>query len=163
MFKPLLEHESWLGLIPAEHVQRPGTDRMATIGHNIALQYARRILFNDPGLSLKAVGKVSFKDLLLDDDFSFEDVVNFVRMWEMRMGFGLVWWKDSTLEALAMLLSNGEHINAANVGDPSEFDYIYAEFGGLNTEICQRIDSQWSEAGSSIGRTNEQCRMKLGG
>jgi hypothetical protein len=41
------------------------------------------------------------------------------------MRFGLVWWKDSTLEALAMLPSNGEHSNAANVGDPSEFDYVY--------------------------------------
>jgi hypothetical protein len=42
------------------------------------------------------------------------------------MRFGLVWWKDSTLEALAMLPSNGEHSNAANVGDPSEFDYVYS-------------------------------------
>lgn len=134
-FKPLLEREAMLALISAEHVKQPGIDRMATISHNIALQYSRRVLFNDPVLSLKAHDKVSFKDLILDDDFSFEDVVNFVRIWEMRMEFGLVWWKDSTLEALAMLLSNGKHSNAANVGDPSEFDYIYAEFGGPNTEI----------------------------
>jgi hypothetical protein len=124
-----------LGLIRAEHVQQPGIDRFATIMHNIALQYARRILFNDPALSLKAVDKVSFKDLILDDDFSFEDLIKFDHIWEMRMGFGLVWWKDSTLEALAMLPSNGERSNAANVGDPSEFDYIYAEFGRPNTEI----------------------------
>ena len=125
-----------LGSIPAEHVQQPGIDRLSTIMHNTALQYARRILFNDPVLFLKAVDKVSFKDLILDEDFSLEDLVKFDHIWEKRMGFGIVWWKDSILEALAMLPSNGEHSsNAANVGDPSEFDYVYAEFGGPHTEV----------------------------
>jgi hypothetical protein len=100
----------------------PGIIRFTTIMHNITLQYARRILFYDPVLSLKALNKVSFKDLILDDDFSIEDLKNFFELWTKRTAIGLLWWKDSTLEALAMLSSDGKLNNAANVGDPSGFN-----------------------------------------
>jgi hypothetical protein len=69
------------------------------------LQYARRILFHDPVLSLKALDKVPFKDFILDDNFSLEDLAKFFVIWTKRLEIGLLWWKDSTLEALAMLFS----------------------------------------------------------
>ena len=37
-------------------------------------QYARRAIFYDPVLYLRSIGKVSFKDFVLYDDASMEDV-----------------------------------------------------------------------------------------
>jgi hypothetical protein len=39
-------------------------------------------------------------------------------MFEGRVGFGLLWWKDSVQEAIAMASPVG---TAANVGNPSEY------------------------------------------
>lgn len=84
------------------------------------MQYARRAILHEPVLSLKAMGKVSFKDLILDDDFSMEDAARFCIMLMQRMALGLLWYKDSLVEALAILPCNGEIGSTANVGNPSE-------------------------------------------
>jgi hypothetical protein len=127
--EPFLEREAMMQAIldmarahGEQASENPGIIHFMTIMHNIMLQYARRILFHDPVLSLKALNKVSFKDLILDDDFSVEDLENFFELWTKRTAIGLLWWKDSTLEAFAMLSSDGKPNNAANVGDPSGFN-----------------------------------------
>lgn len=117
--EPFIKCDEIVEVMGIKDLQNPGVKRITTIMHNIMIQYARRILFHDPVLSLKAIGKVSFKDLILDDNFSFEDMVKFLVALQNRMGFGLLCWKDSTLEALAMLPSgSGEPNNAASVGNP---------------------------------------------
>ncbi|KAJ7487083.1 hypothetical protein FB451DRAFT_1228693 [Mycena latifolia] len=63
-------------------------------------QYFRRIVFHDPNLFAKSLNKVSFKDLVMDDDFGMEDVMRVLRMLARRLTFGLTWWKDSLTEAL---------------------------------------------------------------
>ncbi|PBK75973.1 hypothetical protein ARMSODRAFT_1080127 [Armillaria solidipes] len=78
-------------------------------------QYARRILFHEPTLYLKTLDKVSFKDLFLDDDFDFVDLIRFVIVWMKRLEFGLPWWKDSVIEALTLAGRPGS--NTANLGD----------------------------------------------
>ncbi|KAJ7478764.1 hypothetical protein B0H11DRAFT_2234218 [Mycena galericulata] len=82
---------------------RPNNDETRKIGKiiNIAFaQYFRRIVFHDPHLFAKSLGKISFKDLVMDDDFGFEDVQRIMLMMEKRMTFGLIWWKDSLTEAI---------------------------------------------------------------
>jgi hypothetical protein len=101
-------------LVDSQNLQHHGLERIAIIIHNIILQYARRILFHDPVLSLKALD---------NDDFSVEDLTKFDTVWVKQTAIGLLWWRDSTLEALTMFSSGGKPNNAANVGDPSEFDY----------------------------------------
>lgn len=118
-FKPLLEAEEWLRF--AGPAQDPSEIRLLNITRNAVLQYARRVVFHDPVLSLKAANKVSFKDLILDDEFYPEDALRYHVLWEKRMELGLLWWKDATLEALAMFPQGGATTNAANVGSPGEF------------------------------------------
>ncbi|KAK0205056.1 hypothetical protein DFS33DRAFT_727936 [Desarmillaria ectypa] len=78
-------------------------------------QYARRILFHEPTLHLKALDKVSFKDLFMDDDFDIDDLTKFMIVWSKRLEFGLLWWKDSVIEALVLARRPGS--NTANLGD----------------------------------------------
>ena len=79
----------------------------------ITFQYARRIVFHDPVLFMKAMGKVSFEDLLLSEDFSLEDITCFSPLFK-PMEFGIRWYKDAVVEALAIRDAG----TAANVGDP---------------------------------------------
>ncbi|KAK0469490.1 uncharacterized protein EV420DRAFT_1258562 [Desarmillaria tabescens] len=78
-------------------------------------QYARRILFHEPTLYLKTLDKVSFKDLFMDDDFDLDDLIRFMIVFSKRLEFGLLWWKDSVIEALALAVRPGS--NTANLGD----------------------------------------------
>ncbi|KAG2089345.1 uncharacterized protein F5147DRAFT_726085 [Suillus discolor] len=84
-----------------------------TVLHNIFQQYARRIMFHDSDFFFKTLDKVSFQDLMLDDDFSIEDAFKFVFLFDRnKLGFGLTWFKDAVLDALMM--SKGG--NVANFG-----------------------------------------------
>jgi hypothetical protein len=117
------------------------SDQQISIVQYTLLQFWRRIVFHEPVLSLKALDKVSFKDLILDEDFSLEDAARLWIMFGKRLGFGLLWWKDSVLEALTIASPVG---NAANVGDPSE--YIYWARGSTFIFVCARKsvqDSGW--------------------
>ena len=80
----------------------------------IILQYVRRIVFHDPVLFMKAQGKVCFEDLLLSEDFFLEDILNFIPLLSRRLEFGLLWYKDAVVEALAIRDAG----TAANVGAP---------------------------------------------
>ena len=62
---------------------------------------------------MKAMGKVSFEDLLLSEDFSLEDITCFSPLFK-PMEFGIRWYKDAVVEALAIRDAG----TAANVGDP---------------------------------------------
>jgi hypothetical protein len=105
-------------------VDSPESSRQISMLQHTFLQYARRCIFHEPVLSLKALDKVSFKDLFLDEDFSVEDAALFIRLFEMRLGFGLLWWKDSVREAMAIASPVG---TAANVGDPSEYFIVFCD------------------------------------
>jgi hypothetical protein len=80
----------------------------------IFFQYIRRIVFHDPVLFMKALGKVSFEDLLLSEDFSLEDIINFLPLLTKPLEFGIRWYKDAIVEALAIRDAG----TAANVGAP---------------------------------------------
>jgi hypothetical protein len=132
--KLLYTFELWFDPEVAHQVLRKGAgndmnpdiEHMHTIAFNTFQQYGRRILFYDPVLSFKSLHKVSFKDLLLNSDFSIEDAIRFFTLWEKRLEIGMLWWKDSILEALAMsrIDVTGRPGNAANVGDTSEWTHV---------------------------------------
>ncbi|KAG2744884.1 hypothetical protein P692DRAFT_201105309, partial [Suillus brevipes Sb2] len=82
--------------------------------HNIVQQYARRIMYHDSDFFIKTLDKVSFQDLILDDDFSIEDAFKFVSLFgRHQLAFGLMWFKDAVLDALEMSKERG---NVANFG-----------------------------------------------
>jgi hypothetical protein len=85
--------------------------------HKIMQQYALRIVFYEPTLFMKSVGKVSLKDLILGDDFTLEDLALFASLFIRRLGIALLWLKDSIIEALTMTQRGS---TAANVGNPSK-------------------------------------------
>lgn len=79
-------------------------------------QFARRIILHQPALFMKSLGKVSFKDLVLSDDFSVEDLATFGGLFIGPTEFPLGWFKDAVLDALAI----SRHGTAANVGSLGE-------------------------------------------
>lgn len=79
-------------------------------------QFVRRVIFHEPSLFMKAMEKVSFKDLILSDDYSIEDMVRFMELFLRPLEFPLKWFKDAVLDALAM----SRHGTAANVGSLGE-------------------------------------------
>ncbi|KAF9473999.1 hypothetical protein BDN70DRAFT_866830 [Pholiota conissans] len=86
---------------------------------HIMRQYALRIIFYEPALYLKAQGKVSLKDFILSDDFSMEDIARFNALLTRKLDIGLLWMKDSVVEAVNMLSAGGLSANAANIGHPN--------------------------------------------
>jgi hypothetical protein len=98
----------------------PDTEELQKIKkiiHGAYAQYFRRIIFHDPNLFAKSLNKVSFKDLVMDDDFGIEDVKRILRMLESRLWFGLTWWKDSLTEALYIKDSAEASANMGSVGE----------------------------------------------
>jgi hypothetical protein len=90
-----------------------------SILHNISQQYARRIMYYDSDFFFKTLNKVSFRDLVLDDDFSIEDTFKFMFLFEKnKLGLGLMWLKDAVLDALEMSKERG---NVANFGTLSKW------------------------------------------
>ncbi|KAJ3527550.1 hypothetical protein NMY22_g9739 [Coprinellus aureogranulatus] len=99
--------------------------------HYLSLsQYARRVVFYDPILFAKSLDKVSFRDLVLSDDFDMEDTVRFMGLFGQCDGYPLPWLKDSIFEALKMIkrMKNGppEHASA-NFG---KVDHRFRVLGG---------------------------------
>ncbi|KDR71431.1 hypothetical protein GALMADRAFT_143708 [Galerina marginata CBS 339.88] len=88
---------------------------VALLSQKILYQFALRIVFYEPTLFMKSIGKVSFKDMILSEDFTFEDLTRFVTLFEQRLGFPLLWLKDAVVEALVMT-RQGPFGTAANVG-----------------------------------------------
>jgi hypothetical protein len=88
---------------------KAGLARFAEIKHYSWCQYARRCIFHEPSLALKAVGKVSFRDLLLDDNFSIGDAGRLWQMIDKRLTLGLLWMKDATIEGLAIARASGDN------------------------------------------------------
>ncbi|KAL0954387.1 hypothetical protein HGRIS_003371 [Hohenbuehelia grisea] len=79
-------------------------------------QYARRIVFYDPGLFIKAIGKISLKDMVMDPEFTMEDASNFAILCLRYKGIGLLWFKDAIIEAIEILSAANPQRNTANVG-----------------------------------------------
>jgi hypothetical protein len=97
----------------------PDEKKGRLLTHTIFKQFALRILFYEPTLYLKCIGKVSFEDLILSEEFTFEDVAHFILLFQKRLRIALLWLKDSVVEALTVI--HGTAGTLANVGDPSEF------------------------------------------
>ena len=89
----------------------------AMVFHKIMQQYALRIIFYEPTLFMKSLGKVSLKDLILGDDFTLEDLALFGQLFSKKLGIALLWLKDSIIEALTMV---DRRSTAANVGNTSK-------------------------------------------
>jgi hypothetical protein len=94
----------------------PSIKTVTPIFRDIFQQFGRRIIFHEPDLFFKSLDKVSFKDFLLADDFSNEDVAKFALLFQARLGFGLVWFKDAVIDALVMSKKG----TAANIGKLSK-------------------------------------------
>lgn len=107
----------------------------------ITFQYVRRIIFHDPVLFMKALGKVSFEDLLLSEDFSLEDILNFFPLLSSPLKFGMRWYKDAIVEALAIRDAG----TAANVGAPGMVNKIFKfTFSPLNPhEDSRQNPNSW--------------------
>ena len=95
--------------------------RAKRIVQNSMRQYALRIIFYQPILFMKSLDKVSLKDLVLSDDFTIEDAVLFYQLFFRILDFGLLWFKDSVLEALAMANHpNSSGVAASDLGEPGK-------------------------------------------
>jgi len=112
------KRESWIKRhIPKNDHSDPGKLRVMNIQLDILHQYTRRVILYDSTLLLKAKDKVSFNDLFLDPDFTDEDCKRLVYGQIEKLQKSMIWWKDATLEALAM---HGKSGTAANVGNPKD-------------------------------------------
>ncbi|KAJ7761211.1 hypothetical protein DFH07DRAFT_424648 [Mycena maculata] len=85
------------------------------IASNALIQYTRRIVFHDPHLFAKSLNKVSFKDLVMDDDFGADDVLRVMNMYQKRLHIGLRWWKDSLTEAVRIKDSSEASANMGSL------------------------------------------------
>lgn len=89
--------------------------------YHIMRQYALRIIFYEPTLFMKSLEKVSLKDLILSEDFTIEDARLFGELFiRQRLALGLLWLKDSVLEALSIVTQSNSSGIAANFGDLGE-------------------------------------------
>ncbi|KAG2746325.1 hypothetical protein P692DRAFT_20836113 [Suillus brevipes Sb2] len=92
----------------------PAFEPDPSVLYNISQQYARRIMYYDSDFFFKTLNKVSFRDLVLSDDFSIEDTFKFMSLFENnKLGLGLMWLKDAVLDALEMAKERG---NVAQFG-----------------------------------------------
>lgn len=115
ILKPFIDMESFTDVRLGQGNPPPETDDSKSMLKKqflIYQQFARRIIFHQPTLFMKSLGKVSFKDLILSDDFSMEDLARFFELFMRPMAFPLKWFKDPVLDALAI----SRHGTAANVG-----------------------------------------------
>lgn len=103
--------EDYLERLVGNDRTNPNLVRELDILRDTRLQFWRRIVLHDPILASKAEDKVSFLDMFHSLDFIIED---FERLWGKinMMNDGLLWWKDATLEAMAIQ----KVANSANVG-----------------------------------------------
>lgn len=110
--------ERWIQhTLSEEDCTDPHYLRRVNIQLDTLLQYTRRIILNDPVLLLKAEGKVSLNDMFLDPNFSAEDFKRLEEGQGLLRSSGMIWWKDATLEAIAMWPEAGKKSTAANLGD----------------------------------------------
>jgi len=95
----------------------------ALVAHRIYQQYARRIVFHEPTLFMKALGKVSFKDFIMSDDFDMVDAARFAGLFSESLGFGLLWFKDAVQEGLVASRPRASGAEA-NLGDRGELNQV---------------------------------------
>ncbi|KAG8216307.1 hypothetical protein J3R82DRAFT_6373 [Butyriboletus roseoflavus] len=114
ILKPFLDYESFVEVFEEVYPQPKTGHSKAVLERHFFIyqQFARRIIFHEPSLFMKSLEKVSFKDLILSDDFSMEDIARFLHLFMDPLAFPLKWFKDAVLDALAM----SRHGTAANVG-----------------------------------------------
>jgi len=119
VLKPLIDFESFVDASVEEGNTPPETENDRSLLEKqflIHQQFARRIIFHQPTLFMKSLERVSFKDLILSDDFSMVDLAKFIDLFLRPMEFPLKWFKDAILDALAI----SRHGTAANVGSIGE-------------------------------------------
>ncbi|KAG8216306.1 hypothetical protein J3R82DRAFT_6372 [Butyriboletus roseoflavus] len=115
ILKPFVDFESHIeafGELDDAHPETESSRALREKRFFIFQQFSRRIIFHEPSLFMKSLERVSFKDLILSDDFSMEDLARFLKLFSDPLGFTLKWFKDAVLDALAI----SRHGTAANVG-----------------------------------------------
>jgi hypothetical protein len=129
---------------------------------NISQQYARRIMYHDSDFFFKTLNKVSFRDLVLDDDFSIEDTFKFMFLFEKnKLGFGLMWLKDAVLDALEMSKEKG---NVANFGTLSKWRAYASCRTHRLMHAVQVAGTRCSGGGyTAVPTLHARFPMKLGG
>ncbi|KAF5334781.1 hypothetical protein D9611_012915 [Ephemerocybe angulata] len=104
------------GLDPSKHGS-PLAMYMAALQYYHMCQYARRVVFHHPVLFAKSLDKVTFRDMILSDDFDLEDATHFAQLFVRVDEFPLPWMKDAMFEALEMMKHPNPESGAANLGD----------------------------------------------
>lgn len=120
ILKPFIDLEAFTEMQVKPGKSRPETEYSRSLVEKqffIYQQFTRRIIFHQPTLFMKSVEKVSFKDLILSDDFSMEDLFRFLDLFLRPLEFPLRWFKDAVLDALAI----SRHGTAANVGGVGKY------------------------------------------
>ncbi|KAJ3851104.1 hypothetical protein EV368DRAFT_74789 [Lentinula lateritia] len=108
-----------LGPFIDQEVMLRSQRKFGLLGYHTRAQYLRRIVLHEPVLSLKATNRVSFKDLILDEEFTPEDLERIGVLLDKQMQIGLLWWKDSLIEAMS-IIRNKLKGTAVNIGDPKK-------------------------------------------
>ena len=159
ILKVLIDFESFIEVFEEEEPQpKTGLSRTLLEMHfSIYQQFARRIIFHQPSLFMKSLERVSFKDLILSDDFSMEDLARFLKLFLDPLGFPLKWFRDAVLDALAI----SRHGTAANVGTVGKCEQVILI--RITTESSQIAGFRCLEAGFSIDRTQSVYPIRLGG
>ena len=132
----------------------PETDLTRYMGmlHYLTLcQYARRIFFYDPILFANSLDKVSFRDMVLSEDFSIEDAARFTLLFGQVDGFPLPWMKDSFYEALEMM-------KRAKKGPP---EHAAANLGKVGTPLLTPRTRFFDLKGMSRSSVQDSRRLDL--
>ncbi|KAJ7511581.1 hypothetical protein B0H11DRAFT_1700199 [Mycena galericulata] len=121
IFEHIIEPEQfWIGYFREKGTTPPDTPEERNKRKEVTsalLQYTRRIIFHDPHLLAKSSDKVSFKDLVMDDDFGLDDILRVANLYQKRMHIGLRWWKDSLTEAIRIKDSSEASANMGSLAN----------------------------------------------
>ncbi|RXW13682.1 hypothetical protein EST38_g12170 [Candolleomyces aberdarensis] len=126
-------------------------DYFERLQYYIHSQYARRIIFNEPTLFNKSLGKVSFRDFFLSDDLDIEDCALFTQFFMRPDEFPLPWFKDSVYEGLNMMRKNDPQHGAANIGDTKSRVFILGGWIYNHSHRNSTSDEVWWHLFKMIG------------
>ncbi|KAI0317729.1 hypothetical protein OF83DRAFT_1083404 [Amylostereum chailletii] len=140
--------------------------RSLNIVRDALQQYGRRIVLQDPVLFEKAQNKVSWEDLFLDIEFQTEDFQRLCAGFGRATDIGLLWLKDSVIEAIAMWPEPGNQGTSATAGEYGHRHKILGRwvYTSYNKKLTSSPETWWyifDILGSVIERDTENRFMRL--
>ncbi|KAF6740828.1 hypothetical protein DFP72DRAFT_1057073 [Ephemerocybe angulata] len=151
------------GLDPSKH-SSPLAMYMAALQYYHMCQYARRVVFHHPVLFAKSLDKVTFRDMILSDDFDFEDAIQFAKLFVRVDEFPLPWMKDAMFEALEMMKRPNPELATANIGNVSNRVTI---LGGwiYNRKHTKAVTDEvwWNDLNSTNRATAARMHLSISG